>query len=144
MLTKHILFPHGLEIYIRMGLSLVVTCFEVLNEVSFNKEYIDRVKLGFKEVLQSGTGYGYIDNKYNPAGKTGTSEGFVDTDHDGIIDTETISNIFVGYVPYDNPKVSITVISPNVYTKNSHSSARTLVNKYITQEVSKKLFEIYQ
>ena len=36
MLTKHILFPHGLEIYIRMGLLLVVTCFEVLNEVSFN------------------------------------------------------------------------------------------------------------
>ena len=116
----------------------------VLNEVSFNKEYIDRVKLGFKEVLHSGTGYGYIDNKYNPAGKTGTSESFVDTDYDGIIDTETISNIFVGYAPYDNPKVSITVISPNVYTQNSHSSARTLVNKYITKEVSKKLFEIYQ
>ena len=35
-MTKHTRFPHGLEIYIRMGLSLVVTCFEVLKEVSFN------------------------------------------------------------------------------------------------------------
>ena len=36
-MTKHTLFPHGLEIYIRMGLSIIiVTCFKVLKEVSFN------------------------------------------------------------------------------------------------------------
>ena len=116
-----------------------------LNKLEFNQEYIERVKLGFKAVLESGgTGYGYIDTKYLPAGKTGTSEGFVDTNNDGIVDTETISNTFVGYAPYDKPKVTFTVVSPDVYTKNPLSSTRTLVNRYITQEVSKKFFEIYQ
>ena len=32
------------------------------------------------------------------------------------IDKETISTAFVGYFPYDDPKVSITVISPDVST----------------------------
>lgn len=117
----------------------------VLNKVNFSAEYIERVKLGFKAVLEPyGTGYGYIDLNYKPAGKTGTSEGFVDTNNDGLIDTETISNIFVGYAPYDNPQVTFTIISPNIYTKNAYSSAQTPVNRYITQQVSKKFFEIYQ
>lgn len=118
---------------------------KVLNKVNFDSKYIDRVKLGFKAVLEPyGTGYGYIDIKHNPAGKTGTSEGFVDTNNDGMIDTETISNIFVGYAPFDNPTVTFTVVSPNIYTKKASSSVQTLVNRYITQEVSKKFFEIYQ
>ena len=117
----------------------------VLNTISFEAKYLKRVKLGFQAVMESGgTGSGYISHEYKPAGKTGTSEGFVDTDHDGVIDTETISNIFVGYAPYDNPIVSFTIVSPNTYTKNSHSNAVTMVNRYITQEVSKKFFEIYQ
>lgn len=118
---------------------------KILNKVNFDSTYIDRVKLGFKAVLEPyGTGYGYINIKNKPAGKTGTSEGFVDTNNDGIVDTETISNIFVGYAPFDNPTVTFTIVSPNVYTKKASSSVQTLVNRYITQEVSKKFFEIYQ
>lgn len=117
----------------------------VLNKLSFETKYLERVKLGFRAVMESGgTGYNFINNKYQAAGKTGTSEGFVDTDGNGIIDTETLSNIFVGYAPYDNPTVSFTIISPNIYTKNARSSSRSLINMYLTQEVSKKFFEIYK
>lgn len=116
-----------------------------LNNVEFDNQYIERVKLGFQAVLESGgTGYGYINSKYLPAGKTGTSEGFVDTDNDGVVDKETLSHVFVGYAPYDNPIVTFTIVSPNIYTKKSYSSSKTMVNMYITQEVSKKFFEIYQ
>ena len=60
----------------------------VLNKVNTESKYMDRVKLGFRRVLDSGTGYGYIDLAYKPAGKTGTSESFIDTNNDGVYEKE--------------------------------------------------------
>ena len=117
---------------------------KILNTVSTEKIYMDRVKEGFREVMTGGTGYGYIDYIYNAAGKTGTSQSFIDSDSDGKIDKETLTNTFVAYAPYDNPTVTFTVISPDYthyYNGNYYGS---LVNKRISYEVSKKFFEIYQ
>lgn len=116
----------------------------VLNTVDTDSIYMDRVKLGFKSVLESGTGYGFIDLVYKPAGKTGTSESFIDTNDDGIVDTETISNTFVAYAPYDNPSVSFTVISPDVYYNENGSTYESNVNKRIVSRVSKKYFDFYK
>lgn len=117
----------------------------VLNKVNTSDEYMERVKEGFKAVLEyGGTGSGYIDLKYKPAGKTGTSESFVDTDGDGKIDTETITNTFAGYAPYDDPQVVFTVISPDIYHYGHNSSYTSLVNMRLSQQVSQKFFEIYQ
>ena len=116
----------------------------VLNTVDTKDEYMERVKLGFRRVLDSGTGYGYIDLSYKPAGKTGTSESFIDTDNDGVVDTETITTTFVAYAPYDNPQVSFTVISPDVYYNESGSTYQSNVNKRIVDRVSKKYFEFYK
>ncbi len=116
----------------------------VLNKVETEEQYLNRVKLGFREVITGGTGYGYIEGYLNAAGKTGTSQSFIDTDSDGKIDKETLTNTFVAYAPYDNPIVTFTVISPDYthyYNGNSYGSA---VNKRISYEVSKKFFEIYQ
>lgn len=117
----------------------------VLNKVNTNDEYLDRVKQGFQAVMESGgTGSGYISLSYKPAGKTGTSQSFIDTDGNGIVDKETISNTFAAYAPYDNPNVSFTVVSPDIYHYDNNSSTRTIVNMRIAKEVSKKFFEIYQ
>ena len=116
----------------------------ILNKVETKPEYLDRVKLGFQRVLDSGTGYGYIDLQYQPAGKTGTSESFIDTNNDGIVDTETITTTFVAYAPFDDPKVSFTVISPDIYYNESGSTYQSNVNKRIVNRVSKKYFEIYK
>lgn len=116
----------------------------ILNQVNTKEEYMNRVKLGFREVMTGGTGYGYIEQSYLPAGKTGTSQSFIDTDSDGKIDKETLTNTFIAYAPYDNPIVTFTIISPDYthyYNGNSYGSA---VNKRISYEVSKKFFEIYQ
>jgi cell division protein FtsI/penicillin-binding protein 2 len=114
----------------------------ILNEITTDITYLNRVKEGFKAVLEyGGTGSGYIDKKYKPAGKTGTSQSFVDTDNDGIVDTETVSNTFVAYAPYDNPTVTFTVISPDVYDYGS--SIQSYVNKRISKRISEKYFEIY-
>lgn len=118
---------------------------EVLDNVSTTEEYMNRVKEGFKLVLDSGgTGYGYIDPSHNPAGKTGTSQSFIDTDGDGVIDTETISTNFVGYAPYDNPTVSFTVVTPDIATSDAPNNKISKINKRITQKVSEKYFEIFK
>lgn len=116
----------------------------ILNTVDTKEEYLNRVKFGFREVITGGTGYGYIEQQFNAAGKTGTSQSFIDSDLDGKIDKETLTNTFVAYAPYDNPKVTFTIISPDYthyYNGNSYGST---VNKRISYEVSKKFFEIYQ
>ncbi len=114
----------------------------VLNKVSTEDKYIERVKLGLKSVMEAGgTGYGYINSKYKPAGKTGTSQSFIDTNNDGIVDTETITNTFVAYAPYDNPTVTFTTISPDV--GNGENSSYSRVNRRITQRVSDIYFKLY-
>ena len=117
---------------------------KVLNQVNTKQEYLDRVKLGFQEVMKTGgTGTGYMDLSHNPAGKTGTSESFVDSDGDGVIDKETVTATFVGYAPFDNPKVAFTVISPDIYYQKGWSTYQTTVNKRITRAVTDKYFEMY-
>ena len=115
-----------------------------LNKIDLEEKYINRIKEGFKAVLDyGGTGYGYIDKKYNPAGKTGTSQSFYDSDNDGIIDKATITSTFAGYAPRDNPKMSVVVITPDVGLENG-SSYLTQVNRRISYQISKKYFEIYK
>ena len=115
-----------------------------LNVVNTENIYMNRVKEGFRQVLSpGGTGSGYIDYSYKAAGKTGTSQSFLDTDLDGIIDTETITTTFSAYAPYDNPKVVFTIICPDVSPEYVQYNSRSRVNIRISQKVSKKYFEIY-
>lgn len=117
----------------------------ILGKVNTKDEYLKRVQQGFKEVMTpGGTGYGLIDSKNNPAGKTGTSESFIDTNNDGSIDTETISNVFVAYAPHDDPTISLTVVSPDVSYPNAKVKYISSVNRNITKELAKKIFEIYE
>ena len=115
-----------------------------LNIVDTKPEYMDKVKEGFKAVLEYGTGRGYINLAYKPAGKTGTSQSFVDTDNDGKVDTETISTTFAAYAPYDDPKVTFTIVSPDVSHSNGWSNHQSSINQRIADRVSQKYFEIYQ
>ncbi len=114
-----------------------------LNKVNTEQKYMDRVHEGFEAVLKYGTGAGYINMAYKPAGKTGTSQSFVDTNDDGKIDKETISTTFVAYAPYDDPKVSFTIVSPNISRPDGKTSHQSAINKRLADRVSKKYFEIY-
>lgn len=115
-----------------------------LNKIDLESKYIDRIREGFREVLNyGGTGYGYIDLKYDPAGKTGTSQSFYDSDKDGIIDKETITSTFAGFSPFDNPKMSIVVVTPDV-SHNYKNDYLSSINRRISSQISKKYFEIYK
>lgn len=115
----------------------------ILNIVTTKEEYLKRVQEGFVAVMDFGYGKNVMGNSPSPAGKTGTSESFIDTDGDGRIDTETTSNAFVGYAPSDNPKMTITVTSPDVEDPNTNYNYRTYMNRRIAREISNKYFELF-
>lgn len=115
----------------------------VLNEIDLDSYYFARIKEGFRQVIDGGTGRGYTDLKWNPAGKTGTSESFYDSDNDGVADVKTITMSYAMFAPLDNPKYSLVVISPNVSHENGKTEYTAYINKHISTEVSKILFENY-
>ncbi len=116
----------------------------VLNELEVDSSSLERIKEGMRLVLSEGTGKFYVPQGLNFAGKTGTSESFLDINNDNVVDVATISSTFAGFYPYDNPKYSIVVVTPNVSHKEGSSDAfyfgaskitKDIVN-YITQKDS--------
>lgn len=114
-----------------------------LNQIKTKKEFMDRIHEGFYAVTHAPGAYGvgYMSDEYNPAGKTGTSQSFLDTDNDGVIDTETITSSFIGYAPYNKPKMSIIVTSPDS-SRPSSSDFASLVTYRITQKVTDAYFNL--
>ena len=113
-----------------------------LNKIDTKEEYMQRVREGFYAVVNRSDGYGrgYMNTAYSPAGKTGTSQSFIDTDNDGVIDKETITSNFIGYAPSDNPRMSITVVSPNSSRPDTSTDHASLVTLRITKRATDAYF----
>jgi len=105
---------------------------KLLNTIENNR--FDRIIEGFKQVMY-GTGAGYTDLKYKPAGKTGTSEIVYSK---GIM---TVNQSFAMFAPYDNPKYSVVVISPNLAYNDGKDNYIAPTNRLISKEVTKRVFE---
>lgn len=114
-----------------------------LSEFDLNEEYFNRIKQGLYQVVNLGTGSGYVDRKYNAVGKTGTSESLFDSNGDGRGDVETITNSFAMYAPRDNPKYSMVVLSPNVSHYNGKTDFFAYINRYISNSVSDYILTNY-
>ena len=117
----------------------------VLNTIDTDPAFMNRVREGFYAVTHypGGYGVGYTDWSMEAAGKTGTSQSFIDTNNDGVIDTETITSSFIGYAPYYDPKMSIVVTSPDSSHPNSDNNYMSLVTYYLTQALTGKYTELY-
>ena len=115
----------------------------LLNHVSISSDDLNRIKEGFRQVLDHGTGYGYIKLLYQPAGKTGTSETYMDSDGDLKDDLKTITETSAMYFPYDNPKYSIVIISPNSSHYLGKTSYIAPINSKISKKLTKNMFENY-
>ena len=117
---------------------------QVLNKVDIDEIYFQRVNEGLKSVMEGSLGRGYMGNSPNPAGKTGTSESFYDSNNDGKVDTETYSKSFIGFAPFDDPVMSIVSISPHVSHKNGSTTYTSSVNKRIVSRICNIFFENYK
>lgn len=113
-----------------------------LNKVSISDDNMNRIKMGLRNVVLKGTGVGIVPKTINAAAKTGTSESMLDVDGDNKVDVSTITRVFAMYAPYDNPKYSMVVITPDIshnYNENNYSYP---TNVKISRAVAQKLFEI--
>ena len=115
----------------------------ISKKINIDNKYIERVRKGFKEVMETGLGKNFMGSIPNVSGKTGTSESFFDSDGNGVIDTPTVSNAFVGYYPSDNPKMSIAITFPNLVVVNNNDN-RSYANKRITRRITESFYEIYK
>lgn len=113
---------------------------EKMGSVDISQKYIERVRLGFHQVITNGIGGGFMGDYYNTSGKTGTSQSFIDTDNDGKVDTETISTSFIGYAPNDNPTMSIVVVSPDISLPDA--GYQSMITKRITAKMVNKYFAL--
>ena len=100
-----------------------------IRKVNIEDKYLKRIKKGFNLVTTKGTARGYITNKTTSAGKTGTSQ----TVYKG---KKTISTTFVGFFPYEDPKYSITIVSPNISTFKGNNTFISRVNRRISSDLS--------
>ena len=114
---------------------------KVIDKVDIKSEDISKIQQGFYEVMHGGTGTNSLNKVKDAAGKTGTSESFLDTNNDGIIDTETISLSLVNYFPYSDPMYSLTIISPHASYNNQENIYTHHITYGISREITDFIFE---
>lgn len=107
----------------------------ILNKVDVKDEDLLRIKEGMRLVLSEGTGKFYVPKGLDFAGKTGTSESFLDSDNDGKVDTATITSTFTGFYPSEDPKYSLVVITPNITHKNGKTDTMYYGASKITKDI---------
>jgi len=95
----------------------VIQAFEpkVLNRISMSQAYIERVQEGLRRVMSGSQGTAassFTGVSYNPAGKTGTAQVWNGSGYN-------YNLTLVGYAPYDNPEIAMSVVVTNVGNGNS-------------------------
>lgn len=96
-----------------------------LNTVSMSKEYIERVQEGFHRVMTGSQGTAastFRSASYDPAGKTGTAQVWNGSGYN-------YNLTLVGYAPYDNPEVAMSVVVTNV------GNGSSVINKNIGKRI---------
>lgn len=112
-----------------------------MNRIDMKKEWVDRVQLGFKQVMQAplGTGVSYFgDTPYSPAGKTGTAEAFYDgplRSKFGTEPPEVINLSLAGYAPSDHPQIAMAVLVPWAYQGN--------IDHHANMKIGRKVMDAY-
>ncbi|PLT28788.1 peptidoglycan D,D-transpeptidase FtsI family protein [Peribacillus deserti] len=115
----------------------------VLNRLDMKPEWVERIQEGFRMVMQEqgGTGYSTFGGKdYNPAGKTGTAQAFYDGPDRKKYGKEpppTWNITLIGYAPYNNPEIAMSVVVPWAYQSNDHG-----MNKKIGSKVLDAYFDL--
>ncbi|MDP4086548.1 MAG: penicillin-binding protein 2 [Bacillota bacterium] len=110
---------------------------KILDKIDMKDIWISHVQDGLKLVVNDpqGTGFATITNKqYKIAGKTGTAQALYDGPLPG---HPMLWNVtFVGYAPYDNPEISLSVVVPWSTTDKTH------VQLEIANEIFKAYFDL--
>jgi cell division protein FtsI/penicillin-binding protein 2 len=114
--------------------------------INIDQKYIDRVRASMRYSADPNSPLlgSLIDFMPNAAAKTGTAEGFYDTDGDGYINTEYvfISEAFMAFAPYNDPDMAIFIHIPNVRYLDG-DEYKYPAREELTREVTKIYYEMY-
>ena len=108
---------------------------KVMNQVDVDAQAMERVQQGFYQVTHSENGTAYSTfgkDPNNVAGKTGTAEAFYDGNNDNLKGESVFNSTFVGYAPFDNPEITVTVVVPYLSTDTDRATP-----------ITKKVFDAY-
>ncbi|MGZ4160374.1 MAG: peptidoglycan D,D-transpeptidase FtsI family protein [Neobacillus sp.] len=109
----------------------------VLNTIDVKKEWMHRVHIGFRKVMQEegGTAYKFFgDAPYSPAGKTGTAEAFYDGPYRSKYGNEPppVMNLsLVSYAPSSNPEIAMAVVVPWAYQGKEDNKANLKIGRRV-------------
>ncbi|MBV7504679.1 penicillin-binding protein 2 [Bacillus sp. sid0103] len=109
----------------------------VLNTIDMKPDWMYRVQLGFRKVMQErgGTAYKFFGTApYSPAGKTGTAEAFYDGPERYRFGKEPppVMNLsLVSYAPSSNPEVAMAVIVPWAYQGKKDNRANLKIGRRV-------------
>ncbi|MBP3853833.1 MAG: penicillin-binding protein 2 [Erysipelotrichaceae bacterium] len=99
---------------------------------SKNKEYLERVQLGFRACVESGNASEALQQMgHSIAGKTGTAEV-----------TEWTTAVFVGYAPFDKPEVSFACVAPTS-SINEQNLAPNICSNEVVPLALNRYFSLY-
>jgi len=107
---------------------------EILNEAPVSEEHLNRVREGLRLVNAQGTASGYTNHHFTSAGKTGTAESYYAP---GIF---TYTTAYAMYAPFENPEISIAIISPHIGYRREENSYRYPINARVSRAITDLLF----
>ncbi len=108
---------------------------KVMNQVDVDADAMERVQQGFYQVTHSTTGTAYSTfgkDANNVAAKTGTAEAFYDGNNENLKGESVFNSTFVGYAPFDNPEITVTVVVPYLRSETGRATP-----------IAKKVFDAY-
>lgn len=109
----------------------------ILNSIDVKREWLHRVHLGFKKVMQEpgGTAFEFFHTaRYSPAGKTGTAQAFYDGPKRKKYgdDPPAVMNLsLVAYAPSENPEIAMAVLVPWAYQGDKDNHANVLIGRRV-------------
>ncbi|WP_052200408.1 penicillin-binding protein 2 [Exiguobacterium sp. ZOR0005] len=120
----------------------VVSTFQpnALNKVNIRDEYIERVRQGYRQGVESGTSRILQQTGMTAAGKTGTAQAIAEGP-DGQAKRnangepiKTFNSNHVGWAPYDNPEIAWAIIMPGLEAEG--------VNTRVAHDIMKAYFNL--
>ena len=115
--VSHVLSPEGVTVNTTQPKSL---------GQAISADVASQVKQAMLEVVQNGSGYGAQVRGARVAGKTGTAE----------VANGNINSLFVGFAPYDNPTLAISVCVEGSDTTEVHGLAASLAGQVISKSLN--------
>lgn len=113
---------------------------KILNTVNVGEEEMSRVQQGLYSVVNGSNGSAraaFVGAEYVSAGKTGTAEALYDGPVESATYREVINRTYVGYAPYDDPQIAISVIVPYL-----SSDTENRENMNIARQVFDAYFQV--